>query len=87
MPTDVRPAVSEGLLPVHGSGVVPVLVPPLVLTPVSQPPVQLDHHAIAPVKAIPAAAASVRARERRLPDRLRQAVRPFHVPLVAKLQH
>ena len=42
MPPDVRPAVSEGLLPVHGSGVVPVLVPPLVLTPVSQPPVQLD---------------------------------------------
>jgi hypothetical protein len=87
MPPDVRPAVSEGLLPVHGSGVVAVLVPPLVLTPVSEPSVQLDHHAIAPVKAIPASPSAARVGERRLPDRLRQAVRPFHVPLVAKLQH
>ena len=81
------PAVPEGLLPVHGGGVVTVLVPPLVLGPVAEPPVQLDHDPISLVHAVPPSAPPVRIRERRLPDRLRQPVRPFHVAVVAVLQH
>jgi hypothetical protein len=86
MPPDVRPAVPEGLLPVEGGGVVAVLVLPLILIRVRQPPVQLHHHAIVAVEAVPASPPAVRPGERRLPDRLRQPVRPFHVPVVAELQ-
>jgi hypothetical protein len=53
----------------------------------SEPPVQFDHDAVALVQPITAATASARVGERRLPDRLRQPMCPFHVPLVAKLQH
>jgi hypothetical protein len=87
MPADVRPAVPEGLLSVEGGVVVAVGVLPLVLIRVRQAPVQLHHHAVVPVKAIPASPAAVRSGERRLKDRLRQPVGPFHVPVVAELQH
>ena len=87
MPPDVLPAVSQGLLPVHRPGVVAILVPPLILWPVSEPSVQLHHHAIVRVKAIPPTPAAVQADERRLPDRLGQAVRPRDVVVVAVLRH
>jgi hypothetical protein len=87
MPPDVGPAVPQGLVPVHCSGIVAGLVPPLILWLVSEPPVKLHHHAVVPVKTIPASPPAIRAGKRRLPDRLRQPVRPFHVTLVSVLQH
>jgi hypothetical protein len=52
-----------------------------------QPPVQLHYYRVLPVQAIAAATAPAGSRERRLPDRLGQAVRPFHVAVVAVLKH
>src|SRR5580693_2876629 len=87
MPPYVRPAIPQGLVPVHGGGIVAVLVPPLILRAVSEPPVQFDYDPVHPVHAVPPSGPPARARERRLPDRRWQAVRPFHVTVIAILQH
>src|SRR5579859_1021808 len=87
MPPDVVPAVPERLLPVRCGGVVTVLVPPLILGPVPEPPVELHDHAVVPVEAIAASLPAVRTGERRLPDRLGQPVRPLYVTVVAILKH
>ena len=87
LPLDLRPAVPQRLLPVRGGGVVPGLVPPLVFGLVGEPPVELDDHAEGLVHAVPSAPAAARLGERHLPGRLRQPVRPLHVPVIAELQH
>jgi hypothetical protein len=87
VPGDVHPSVPERVLPVHGGRVVAGLVAPLGLDRMRQPAVQLNHHAVAAVEAIAASAPAVRALEWRLPDRLREPVRPLHVSAVAVLQH
>src|SRR5690242_17671006 len=84
---DRRPVVPQRLLPGRGRGVVPGRVLPPVLLRVRQPPVELHHHAVPGVHAVPAAAAAVLRGERDLPVRLGQAVSPFDVPVVAELQH
>jgi hypothetical protein len=63
VPGDLHPAVPERLLPDDGGRVVTGLVPPLGLSWVRQPPVQLDHHAIVAVQAIAASPPTVRALE------------------------
>jgi hypothetical protein len=54
---------------------------------VSQPPVQLDHHVILQINAVPLPTAAARAGERHLPDRLRQAMGPLHIAVITELQH
>jgi hypothetical protein len=87
VPGDLHPSVPERVLPVHGGRVVAGLVAPLRLDRVRQPAVQLDHHAVVAVEAVAPSAPAVRALERRLPDRLREPVRPLHISAVAVLQH
>jgi hypothetical protein len=87
VPGDLRPAVPQCLLPGHRRRVVAGLVLPLVFGRVAQLSVQFHQHAVVPVLAVAAATAAVRAGERRLPGRLGQPVGPFHVAVIAVLQH
>ena len=56
---------------VHGRGIIPCFVPPLILGRMSQPPVQLDHYGVLLVHAIPAPPAAARPGKWHLPARLR----------------
>jgi phosphoglycolate phosphatase len=86
-PGNRRPVIPQRLLAVRGGGVVPGLVLPPVLGRVRQPPVELHYYSVLLVHAVPPAAPPVRCRERNLPARLGQSVRPLHVPVIAVLQH
>src|SRR5579859_2340385 len=83
---DLSPAVPEGLHPGHGRGIVPGLVFPLAVLGVREASVQFDHGRVLLVDAIPAPSAPARTRERHLPPRLRQPMRPFHVAVIPVLQ-
>jgi phosphoglycolate phosphatase-like HAD superfamily hydrolase len=87
LPLDLRPAIPQRLLPVRGGGVVPGLVPPLVLGLMREPSVELDHHAVGFVNPVPPPPTAISPGERHLPGRFGQPVRKLHIPVVAELQH